>query len=952
MEEINKLPKSLMKDVMFIDTVVSKIDENGIVDQEQMFEIYKSFRPKTLWYTELFEELSNLLIKSGKVHRILIELDKPSKVYANRHRYTTISFYVRKKENGDYTEKTEESRRILQQLINDQNEARKEKKVVITKKGNMDFKHTRQTLYAKYGYISKKRVAQNILHKYLVKTFGFSCFSINDIMNLMPLSLVATLVGFEIPDFFKIKPELMNLSLESFPNEFISDVIDITFTTAYIEDLLQNIVGKIQGTTPLVSDPEKNVYKCYRFCKVDFCGIVYDFDFIYSKQVDLFWNIFYCYHLINSSDSNLFAFWKKRYSADIFPIEYIKWQINRYSESGVNEYAFSYFDMYRISLLVCSDLIHTAHTFSHISSSSKVKYDYSKLLTIMSLRDDFKVLPSYHFDENNSFEYEFVKSRGPVSFLNYLASLYCLTGSGIISYHIIKWNVLYSILNKYFTLENEWQSRSLSSFHSNHMKIKYYNDLFCYNVATNSYNIREFITSDKFIFLSTSQYLKRMNIDKLCLTMNYLLGETLERAKTILLSKQNSFSNITEYEFLYSINSYDDAIKEVLIALKYSRFHSAKDGKFKIRKSRVVVLNPKKPQQYFDNIRSNIENLKNSRFDNISIDNKISSTPGTLVFLLVSDLVDISDHALSEHQVITISTSTRMPVLHNKMVNMFSFSIKKLSLPNLPSLNDTSNDMTMPDMLSDKPCVGYNILLRDLTSYLRSSIEKIKILTKSLNIFNSSTQMKMLCFLHSQIFYTFSHGIYLEELVETNKPSNMNIYELILFLESFGLIYQVHSTNSNPVFVADTFASPHLVIQSYRKYESYHLKRHHIWIDINGELNRSIMFSLYTVISDYIHTNSGCEVEDLLDFVNSTSIKDIIDILDIMEADEVIYSWYQREVSDALIGVKKVSYKRVSNIEYLSEFSRELKDPTYNRVKRFLFIAEDHITNSSQVLST
>ena len=985
---------------------------NGIASICEVFEAGKETGLRLPWTTPKLEEVAHVLVKNNEFFRIDLNIPggKPLAIYPGHHKVTSTTFFVPNAPGADHAQSVERAKAMLDSLVEEAQRVVREKKAQPKpkRKRNRELDAPKPLAYSPNqfrakecmanGYIAMRSVQHQILHLFLLQTYGGRTFEMSDIMRDISVDLVLKLVGVkDLPSVFLLEPRLRFLTLGCLP----AAMKDQLCAGKEAEKIMQKLLllsaaagkGKAQYAYTVLKNPKsaRQVFELLPSAKVEFEGQftkIFDCRTVegiveYHRALELF-------ELMEFIDPHTNDLWSKRYTMMIngrnAPTTLSK-QVVRTLVKEPYDVTWPYFhfeveDFVKATGLNWITLQSTLlQLFERKKDSDKKKSSMkeeieqkrcsTKTRAALFLKgtEEFEPNPESLFDKKSVDDFMFLKGLDLATILNNLVASAVFVANGVITKLPRPWTVIRGYLETLSTESvDDWTKRvALNNLHRQFLTLfKDYRDLYEYNVAC---NVRNQISkmSTETLTLTTQEFNNAMNLATKRLQVPVELGELIERLKIVLLCPPQEFAGASARHLLNEIRN--SGIDEAVFYLKLTQFltqNMSKDGvdkssRYRCTKKALQEIALARPLAFYSSLLDYITFAKDPTKRGL-----MESTPGACTFFLDLDADMYLELDLPAALPVEIVQTTKQlvrqsmtDILRKQRYGMpkganIVVSNHRIGLPTLPDCVARWQFPTkeqLPSLSGD---------FRDYPgctcSLLYQTFMQLFVIIYQTQSPEDTPQMTIIArLLYAFILSRCSVGASLIDILEEYQSyAQEAIIQQIALLEQCEFIYRIHSMHVFPVFVADVYAHPHL-IPCYNEESQVHAAaqvRPHFWVALRGVIDQSVRERLQMKICDIVDTTPGIEIMEVAAMMCNLALADLIHIVDVLELDEVIYTVYSKSTEGGLDVTECDGICAPCDmLTFMLMVGRELMDPSEQRIHRKLFPTRHNQKNLALALS-
>ena len=1050
----DKVKKKKAADLNILKTkLASRIEQNnGIATILDAYECAVETFKKYTWSTLSLEQLSRYLMSCPEFFRIDLMVTKDGKgrlpIYPGHHGVSSTSFFVTRKD--DQTEDIKKAEELLQLLVDNYKATikkwskpkaqmdimemidPKEKKEKEEKKKNNEtvnkiFASCHATVARPNGFVSSTRLRLQLLHAAIANMFQYRVFTIEQFIDEMPLSLYNSLVGIDdLPKVLKDEPLLFNVCMKCFPPSFLK-LINFESGKEEIKRLLSVCCGKSQSIKDLfyfIVLLGDNKFQLMRTQEIEFPpDICVYFKLANLSHIDEYWRTLSFMELLENVDPQSNPIWRKRYS--------LLYESGSRA-SGTTKPALWYLQSYFAKKGFISTF--PILPFNLEPFVSEIGYNYSAI--------EFQLTQFREGPRKDELERLFVPNSGPVALfcrgesadgmqftmnpvsiidkmdktqtfkwlkdvkahvaLNYLTALYSISPTGALVSTTRQWSTILELIKTYGSPTEE-ELKQLQKTHSAHTFsmafFKDYKDLFEYNKASSSYRAR-FGKSNisEGLDLQTSEYNSSMHVHHLGYKVDPILGEVIERMKIISLCPSTILNTKTAEQLLTHVDYH--LVPEGVVFLKLTKFlqqpdENIEDSPFRFSIKNLFELKIHFPISYFADMIRDLRYIQKASHLNPSLNGYIQSTPGSCTYLIhpsskASVILAPEKFSMGNKLLSSIAPQSKTALSQDETVfDIFTISIDSIPLPQLRPINlEPFEDLTVTDTV---PVNDFRIYPPSTCTLLHQAMMQEYVIYFQISQAKDLNFLLFLRFIYEYIMMKFIKGAALDSLISFFGEHNLQtVIKCLAFLDEYGFITTIHSTSVIPQYVADVYATPHLILRTAEKVISveseskqnnektttyYDLTKPHYWVRIDGEVSNDIITPLRNTVISILNEKQGIEFMDLADQMPSLPLSDLLSLLDSMESDEIIYTRYMQsedlfkkqskdflnqnnidineEDEDIFKEEIDIPTSPISDTEFLLQISNYIDDPiNYERTKRYIYLSHDAYISEAVILDS
>jgi hypothetical protein len=828
-----------------------------------------------------------------------------------------------------------------------------------------------------HGYIAQRRLQLQILHLFLLQTFGGHSFTVDSILAHVSVDLALKLVGIrELPLVFVKEPRLRFVLMRCLPAALRAEMDEMMGTANGLAKLLMMVSGSMTTESEfffLRTSPDRQQFWLVPRAIVQFENAQIVFDWASPHDVIEFYRLIEMVDLVESIDPHSHTLWDKRYgmlrngrNAQTSLSKAVCKQIVR--EPYRKSFPWFHHEVDKFVAKCGQNWINLQTSLEHIFDRDEVRRavklkqtsQNGKIAHFCDGPGDFQPTPTLLFDSKRITNYRFLKGLEPASVFNYLAALSALVASGLqvplprMWAKVLVWVETLTQMTKHELL-NGFVASTFHYWLSGCFKD--YRDMFAFNLAHLS--AAQFTKVVNPIELSTSAYNSIMILSTRRLNMRSDLGELIERLKVVGLCPVSRFASKQAKEFLNNIPG--DTIDEAVFYLKLSGFFTASaipgepEGRFRCAKRALNELRTLKYSPFYTKI---LELFALSKDPNQK--SAAESTMSTCAYFLDFEAdftLELLPPASNGLDLSTINRPLNRPsmtnasrILKSGKMGMGHLSIKnqRIGLPNLPEFEIQKIPLSLSD---DKPQADFlNYVGCPCDGLFKVFMQLFVVLFQVQGNEIPPELLLLIRLLYGFIVQKHTVGASLGEILKQYESFGFDfIIQCLSILEEFDLVMRIHTLSLEPVYVSDMYAGSHLVphmLREEHESEQWELVRPHFWIDMHGEIDQNLLMRLKVKTAELIDASPGIEIMEIARIMLSLTMTDLLQIVDLLELDEVIFSVYGRESEgEGLFDVDREEIMQsVDNIVFLYSLICKQRDPSVNRITRkFYSRNRDHL---------
>lgn len=884
----------------FQANVLNFVEQNGIINSFQIFDIYRQNYGNRLWEANILQRLYKIISQEPRLSQIdktvpqnngknWIDLEGHQKI-------KKITFFVLS--SLDEYEKLERSQNELNKLIEKSTSNPKPKKIrnvknKISAKKTIELElkrsnsSTQLISYLSPGFISSKILRCQILHFFLNDTFGNNHFTTEDIFDKMPIDLYFKLIGSpNTPKILLQFPMLRFVLLKFFPQRILNA---ISFNES--QKVLKSLLEKLEKEFYVIRNVNNNRYRLLNSLILSNSDVIIPIFFNLPNSIESFWQFIEITNRIENNDNESSTLWLKRWSLKdhimkVKPensmvykfIQNVGYQSSnsiRQTENLVSKYGYEsiFFNKFlpSESTEICEEDL-MIHEFC-----MDFEWSNPKIKTNLPLKD--QIYNDNYLDENYFLTDLVAKSR--------------ITIGSIIQKSNVKWQ---KILKRYDNSKIlTWKdiSNKFKFLFSNFINIQSRFSFTTASTIAHSFQNNEFNQTECFE-LNENKILSHFNIINQQLVTKNEIGEFTEAFKRFLLfpSKFYTFSQAESFfsEYIWS-SSYDSQL-----LLKICGFYNQTDeiGNQKNKPS-MMIQNDKSLIKGFyfykeiNNLLITLSQNGNDPFRQIPIVyNDISST----YYILhqdasinnsdshIIDFVLQNEQNENEISIKAISSYSSYIYQLNKINKMFNLRFHCIPLPQIPSFSVKIEPLPENDKSEKKSKNPCDMKINQNLNFIFDAFHEFYLILSQINIFQNASLHLYACYSYGFIIHSEFDGLDLNSLMKIfNLSFNSSLFdELILsleFLEQFRYIKKKQSTNALPIYIADAYFT--------------HEEKEYFWTNICHQVDEQLLTKQCALVFEKIELNPGIEIFDLYTNISYLSISNLLDIINVLIYDDAIY---------------------------------------------------------------
>ena len=635
-----KINSNSQKEIFLQKAIHYLKTRGGIATIEEMFKIAETVWEKYSWTKTKLEKIRDLLVQSNQALQIDIAVPhpKPVKIYEGRHKVQRTIFFALP--NESYERSVERAKSILQGMTNQALQLEKEKSKIKKRKQqeqlkiqnedssshqpqnivqNLDqnnsniFEDTQNPLNLKTIdekkqfeclnplYFSSRRHQAQILHFFIITTFGLNAFTISDLFEHFTVDLYLKLFnGLSIPRIFVKEPRLCSILLPYLPKQYQE-----LFHFEKAPTPLGKLLKFLSNTLKILINPTFDTFQALSCVSIEFPNdITCTFDISTPEGVIDFWKAYLLSELFESSDTLGSLFLKhymiKPQASNLFlttslrnillPLNYKIFPYNFFStEELVRKLAINW-------VFLKNSLI--ALNFSKIpdfkqlwNESLAYKVSQSPVLTFNSIPQNLRKIETIS-DEQFEVIIKNLEQKTALAIITGISEI--STGNCFLEGNH-PWSKINSLFQQYSPQDLEFNAGKV------HMNLyphyRDYRDLYdetrAFFLANSdnaysqflAFHFSEDFSSDQFNNISNNNLRNNEKIQmmvheinehfriwKLGRKMPPFLGELVERLKIVLFSQKYNFPVSVLTKFLYEIDTSDSNLEEAILFLQLCGF--------------------------------------------------------------------------------------------------------------------------------------------------------------------------------------------------------------------------------------------------------------------------------------------------------------------------------------------------------------------------------------------
>lgn len=962
----------------FGEAVTEFIPTNeGIASMNDVFQIAAGIFPNLIWSTPRLEELAKYLTKNNHCSRIdlHIDYDKPLSLYPGHHKMSSTTFFVlsnseSSNEDGEAMQISDinKAKRLLDSLVqnaieeakkkkthpktaknNESNQAKETKLISETESTNAENMKRSCPLLVQYDYIPMRKIRGQILHDFVLDTFGTKPFCIDDLLDQMSFDLAAKIAGVSVaPSFLLAEPKFRHILLKCFPDRILDqiDFEEIREGLYHIITLHCCMKGlplrfyslfHCLSPNPHLTGKERftDLYELVPQATIDlFKSIEFTYDLLDDVQFRNFYEHFRAIELIENIDPHSFLLWMKRYSFNRSYRSTPSIVGKAIAEKAIHEpyqftFPFSYAEAEDYIAEHGINWVNSLHSITTIYKSAERLINDCKMdpqsgpiyeICENISEQNFKTNPELYINSLTASDFKFLEGLDKNVVFNYLSAMMNLTPQGLILNLPKPWNHILEIHKEITNIDKEdfLNNTVPQNYHMFLMNTyRDYSDFHHYLIAKRSIESKKFNENSESVELCTSDYLSRFNLTRVRFNLTHSLAELIQYLKIILLTPSEFYIPSRGKQILAEIDN--KQIEEAVLYLKLSKFMNQKidladkDKKiitFKVNRKLISDFNLSRPFSLYQNIIKYFNLAK----DPSKVKSAAESNSGAVAYLvdpdsLLSLSLDVIHQTDSKSDNADKTDDFYNSNLFDAMTPLFKISKtsitkssknlkfnqdlvinpKLIGLPELPQFE--VNDIQYHYLTTDSIFCDFRFYASDNNSELYDAFMRIFVLLYQLKSEKELNSLAIITrFIYSYVMNFFNDGVSLSDIISHFSNLSLNLlFEALSFLEHYEFILRLNIDSVMPHFISDVYAQPHYFKEKVEE-GKYKLVKPHLWILEDGSIDIQMLQKCQMKLAEVIDNSPGIEFLEITDKMPQFTLNDIYQLLDVLEYDEIIYS--------------------------------------------------------------
>ncbi|OHT15531.1 hypothetical protein TRFO_02862 [Tritrichomonas foetus] len=817
-----------------------------------------------------------------------------------------------------------------------------------------------------FGYTSNRKLQYQMLHTYIFETFQYNPFTIEELVNSMPVDFYLKFVMIkELPQIFLQEPRLRHILVRCFPESFregfcfssAHEVFQKLIMTAYREKGYQQeyalFTRPTEDTFQLIDSIQLEVFDQFTFHY-----IFYD-----SEQILLFHEMLKEIELLENIDPHSINLWLKRYSlhrkarnGETHLTRAIVTQT--VSEPFIETFPFSYPRVEKFIIQHGQNWINLQASLLRIYSKNVKQVKECLYPTTGPVAEfcegnaDFQPYPALYFDFKDLSDFEFLRNVDKNVVFNYLSAVMQITMNGLITNLQRPWSKAMQFFTELTGTEREEFLHHSMPQNLNMFLNKTYRDYYDLNNYTTVYQSvqnhafnQEQVDLEKTFEITTTAYFQRFHLNYIRFQMSPTISELVERLKMISLTPKDVFSLKDAKRMLTEIDC--SQMEEAVFYLKISRFMNQpvvydepdRTSRFQCTRRTITDFNITRPFSMYENI---MRYVKISRNPN-NVEAAAESNSGAVTYLLEPDapltiVLEPTKASTIDHTAVLMKLSkSSMTVSSKKSRNVDAFSVK-MRMIGVPLLPHFDVQVPTPEY-TVKPIADFRTYEGDNCQTMQEAFMELLVLICQ----TRSEKDPQLLVLMTRLIYAYilnrkSRGASLDKIIMTfNAYELVNVFIILSILEQFDFVYRLNITSAMPIFFADKYAGNHY-IRCKMGLNQYKLVKPHIWISSDGSTEENMLQKLRMKAAEIIDSNPGIEFLEISNKMPALSIYDLYQILDALELDEIVFSKFVIEQDgDLFVDDSVLLSPYVDCVMFFYNMTMSQKDPNVNPLRRYFY---------------
>ena len=322
----------------FKASIIEFIKEKGIASMQEVYDVSNQYL-HMLYATSHFEKLASFLVTNCGCFRIDLAIPnpKPLAIYPNHHKISSTTFFVLEKADDNHLADVEKAKQILKELTeaaliaeNEKKKKTKKKKVktidpdlVPVEKEENTTKYRENQFRARdcmvNGFIPMKSVQMQMMHQFILDTFGSNPFTIQQFIDNMSLDFMSKVVGIKhIPEVLLKDIRLRHILVSCLPKR-IQDQIQLSEAPQVLSQNFKRISDFNFGRfgRQFLTKINDDTYQLFDSIKINFLDkFEVSYNFTSQEQVNEFHFMLQIVDLLENIDPHSYSLWLKRYSIE------------------------------------------------------------------------------------------------------------------------------------------------------------------------------------------------------------------------------------------------------------------------------------------------------------------------------------------------------------------------------------------------------------------------------------------------------------------------------------------------------------------------------------------------------------------------------------------------------------------------------------------------------------